>query len=233
VPRGGHPGVDDRLRGGEPEGAPGDVLADQVPILGAGDVAAGADPIERSFAIRADVGEVVRVGHVHAVALRGAGELGVRDEGALAVAFAFLVDQAQHGGAHELDVARLRREVRVGTQAGVGCRGAWEPARSDRRGHTQRGCEREQRCESGVCHSGCIDSRSPEPESGEQVWTPLGRQASGRIGLAHGAVANHPSAAARADRRRASRAAPGVPSSEPRYTRRLPTARARARGSRA
>jgi hypothetical protein len=113
----GHPGADDRLGGGQPECAPGDVLADDVADLRAVDVAAGAHPVERGVPAGRDVREVVLAGHVFAVALRGAGELGVGRQGALAVARAFAVDQAEDRGADLFEVARLRREVGVRARA--------------------------------------------------------------------------------------------------------------------
>ena len=106
VPGRGHPGAHDRLRRGQPQRAPRDVLADHVPVLRVGDVAARAHPLQRRCAVGGDVREVVLVGHVAAVPLRGVRELRVGPQRALAVAFAFLIDQAQHRGAHLFDVAR-------------------------------------------------------------------------------------------------------------------------------
>ncbi len=162
VSRGGHPGADDRLGGGEPEGAPGDVLAHEVPILGGGDVAAGADPIERGFTARSGVGEVVAGGHVRTVVLGGVGELGVGDQCALTVAFAFLIDQAQHRSAQERDVARLGGQARVGAGARDGdggeCRKRHERAQAPGQG--------EQRRRTGTCHISCIGPTAGKPERG-------------------------------------------------------------------
>ncbi len=114
----GHPGFDDRPGSGEPEGAPGDVLADDVTDLGAVDVAAGANSVQRGGPLGRDVREVVLAGHVFAVALGGVGEVDVGGQRALAVAGAFAVDQAEDGGADLFEVAGLGREVGVGARAG-------------------------------------------------------------------------------------------------------------------
>jgi hypothetical protein len=164
VPGGGHPGVYDRLRRGQPQRAPGDVLADHIPVLRVGEVAGGADPVERRFAVGRGVREVVLVCHVAAVSLRGARELRIGRERALAVAFAFLIDQAQHRGAHLFDVAGRGGEV--GARAGGGGEGRGCAADPGRSGRTQAGCECEQRCESGVGHGDCIDARARGREPG-------------------------------------------------------------------
>lgn len=194
MPGGGHPGIDDRLRGRQPERAPGDVLADRKAVLRARDVAARADPVERGLAAGGDVGEVVAFGHVAAVAFGGAGQFGVGRERALAVAFAFLIDQAEDRRADLGEVARLRGEARVGAGAGVGGGGQC----AERRGRPETGGECEQRCESGVCHGGCIDSRAREPEPGRAGLDNFGppRAKSGRY-CPMRVVANHPSADAR------------------------------------
>ncbi len=194
VPGRGHPGGDDRLRGGQPQRAPRDVLTDHVPVLRVREVAARAHPLERGFAVGCVVGEVVLFGHVAAVALRGTRKRGVWLQCRLAVAFAFLVDQAQHRGAHQAEVARLRGQVRVGARRGG--RGGGDPARHSR---AQAGCECEQRCESGVDHGGCIDSRARGPEPGRAGLDTF-RAVRARANSARdqaGACGAHPSAGAR------------------------------------
>ncbi len=57
-------------------------------------IAARAHPVQGSVAARADVVEVVPKGHVLGVALRRRFDAAVIAQGALAVAFAHLVDQA-------------------------------------------------------------------------------------------------------------------------------------------
>jgi hypothetical protein len=160
VPGGGHPGVDGGLRRGQPHRAPGDVLADYIPGLRARQVAAGAHPVERRLAVGGDVGEVVFACHVAAVLLRGARELRVGRQRALAVAFAFLVDQAQHRGAHLQDVARVGGEVGVGTGARRGRR----RQDADCRERARAGGEREQHSGSGTRHEACIGPDTPLPE---------------------------------------------------------------------
>ncbi len=164
VPGGRHPSVDDRLRRGQPHRAPRDVLANHIPVLLVGEVAARAHPLQRRFAVGGDVGEVVFVRHVAAVSLRGVRELRIGSQRALTVAFAFLIDQAQDGGAHLFDIAG------GGGQVGARARGCGKclGCASDRArgGCTQAGCECKQRCESGVGHGGCIDVRARGREPG-------------------------------------------------------------------
>jgi hypothetical protein len=166
-----HPGIDDRLRARQPQRAPGDVLADFVPHSRAIDVAARADPVQRRFAIGSDVREVVRAGHVFAVALRGARELCVGRQCALAVRFAFLVDQAEDRRADQAEVVRSRRQAGVRTGAGgagahrgsVGCgcraRGRQRGGRGGRDlrdqeddRETQQDGDDARRCGTGACH---------------------------------------------------------------------------------
>jgi hypothetical protein len=122
VSRGCHPGVDDRLRARQPQRAPGDVLADRVADSRVVDVARRAHPVQRRFAVWRDVREVVPAGHVFAVPLRGARELRVGHERALAVRFAFLVDQAEHRRADQTEVVCARGQA--GVRAGAGGTGA-------------------------------------------------------------------------------------------------------------
>jgi hypothetical protein len=61
--------------------------------------------------------EVVFVGHVAAVLLRGARQLRVGLQGVLAVAFAFLIDQAEDRRADLFDIARAGRQAGVGAGA--------------------------------------------------------------------------------------------------------------------
>ncbi len=153
VPGGGHPGADDRLRRGQPHRAPRDVLADHVPVLRVGEVAARAHPLERRGAVGGDVGEVVLFGHVAAVRLCGVRELRIDRERALAVAFAFLVDQAQHRGADLFDVALVGCQVGVGA-GGRGRRGdrAAEQGCQGRRERAQVGSAGMQRRDGQACH---------------------------------------------------------------------------------
>ena len=169
VPGRGHPGVDDRPRRGQPHRAPGDVLADHIPVLRVGDVAAGADPLQRCFAVGRDVREVVLVGHVAAVLLRGVRELRIGRQRALAVSFAFLIDQAQHRGAHLFDVAGRGRQVGV-RAGGRGGGGRQHPNRRDR---AQAGRAGRQRRDGRACHGRGIGRRAPPPERWTQVWTPF------------------------------------------------------------
>jgi hypothetical protein len=158
---GGHPRVDDRLRRGQPQGAPRDVLAHRVPPFRAGQVAARADPVERCGAVGGDVGEVVFVGHFPAVPLCGARQLLVGRQRRLAVARAFLVDQALDRCAHLFDVRG--RWGRGGVGAG----------RLSRRGHAPAERQREQRGEGEARHAPRIGSRVPWPEHWAEVWTPF------------------------------------------------------------
>ncbi len=208
VPGGRHPGIDDRLWRGQPHRAPRDVLADHIPVLRVGDVAARAHPLERRFAVGCDVGEVVLVGHVAAVPLRGVRELRVGRERPLAVAFAFLIDQAHHRGAHLFDIAGRGGQVGVGTGAVGECRArAADEARRDR---AQTGCECEQRCESGVGHGDCIDARARGREPGRAgLDTFVGAPRAGSGCTAGRPAANHLSAGPRWRDRHASRGAGG------------------------
>jgi len=164
VPRRGHPGVDDRLRRRQPEGAPGDVLADFVADAGVGDVAGGAHPVGRGRAVGGDVGEVVLSDHFFGVALGGALELGVWPQRALAGGGAFAVDQAEDGGADFFEVARRRCQGGAGACAG-GPGGLWRGEAGGAGGRRRRGGEgadAEQRGEgsegTSVCHVSGIDS---------------------------------------------------------------------------
>ncbi len=168
VPGGGHPGADDRLRRGQPHRAPRDVLADHVPILRVGDVAARAHPLQRRFAVGRDVREVVLVGHVAAVRLRGMRELCVECQCALAMTFAFLIDQAQHRGAHLFDVALVGRQV--GVWAGGGSGGSRQHRHSNR---AQTGHAGRQRRDGQACHVRGIGPWAPAPERWAEVWTSL------------------------------------------------------------
>ena len=100
------------------------------------------------------MGEVVLFGHVAAVRLCGVRELRVGHERALAVVFAFLVDQAQHRGAHLFDVALVGRQVGVGTGGGRGGRGdrAAEQGCQGRRERAQVGSAGMQRRDGQACH---------------------------------------------------------------------------------
>jgi hypothetical protein len=157
VPGRGHPGGDDRLRGREPERAPRDVLADFVADLRAVDVAAGAHAIHGRLAVGREVREVVFAGHGFAVALRGAHELRVGRQGALAVRFAFAIDEAEGRFADRPEVAGLRGQVgvRAGARGAGGHRGDLGGGRRARgRGgrrdlrcqEEERGAEQEGRC---------------------------------------------------------------------------------------
>ena len=205
----GHPGAHDRLRGGEPEGAPGDVLADVVTDLRVVDVAARAHPVDRGASARCDVREVILAGHVFAVALRGAFESRIGRERALAVARAFPIDQAEDRGADLFEVARPRREVHVHARAcrggfrrgrfrgkGWGRRGrpggegdtarkrrpcpAGRPACGGRVGLRAEGRRREQPCRTSACHGPFIGRSVSEPERG--VAGSAGYRAGGRAG---------------------------------------------------
>src|SRR5579863_3260712 len=135
VSGGGHPGAHDRLRRGQPQRAPGDVLADHIPCLGVGEVAVRAHPVQRRLAAGRDVGEVVFVGHVAAVLLSGARQPRVCRERALAASFAFLIDQAQHRRADLREVAGAGGEVGVG--AGTRGERGGGPAQVERRERPQ------------------------------------------------------------------------------------------------
>jgi hypothetical protein len=171
VPGRGHPGAHDRLRRGQPHRAPRDVLADHVPVLRGGEVARGAHPVQRRGAVGGGVGEVVLFGHVATVRLRGVRELRVGHERALAVVFAFLIDQAQHRGAHLFDVAGGGRQVGVG--AGGRSGGSRQHRHSRDRARAQAGRAGRQRRDGQACHVRGIGSWAPAPERWAEVWTPL------------------------------------------------------------
>ncbi len=169
MPGGGHPGAHDRLGCGQPHRAPRDVLAHHIPVLRVGEVAARAHPLQWRFAVGCDVREVVLVGHVAAVSLRGVGELHVGHQRALAMAFAFLIDQAQHRGAHLFDVAGGGRQV--GARAGGRSGGSRQHRHS--RDRAQTGRAGRQRRDGQACHVRGIGSWAPAPERWAEVWTPL------------------------------------------------------------
>jgi hypothetical protein len=177
VPGGGHPGAHDRLRRGQPHRAPRDVLAHHIAVLRVGEVAAGAHPVERRGAVGGGVGEVVPFGHVAAVSLRGARELRVGHERALTVVFAFLIDQAQHRGAHLFDIAGGGRQVGVGTG---GCSGGSRQHRHSRE-RAQAGRAGRQRRDGQACHVRGIDREALPPERWAEVWTPLLLRASNQM----------------------------------------------------
>jgi hypothetical protein len=183
VSRRGHPGVDDRLWAREPERAPGDVLADFVADSCAVDVAARANPIQWRFAVGGEVREVVLAGHVFAVSLCGVCELRVGRQRALAVSFAFLVDQAEDRRADQTEVVRSRGQAGVragagdaGAHRGYGRRGCraqdrWRGGRGRRdwryqEGNraTEQGGRGARRCDTGTCHVCCIGAKRDEPE---------------------------------------------------------------------
>ena len=120
VSRGGHPGGDDRVRGGQPQRAPGDVLADFIAQPCSCEVAAAAQAAGGGVAARPDVIEVVGRSHVVAVRLCGTGHVRVGAQRALSLAGAFTVDQAQRGGANAVEVRRCGHEVGIDARAAVG-----------------------------------------------------------------------------------------------------------------
>jgi hypothetical protein len=184
VAGGGHPRFDDRLWGGQPHGAPGDVLTDHVPRFGVGEVTARTHPVERRLPSGGDVSEVVFGGHFAAVLLGGVGELRVELQRALAVALAFPVDQAHHRRADLFDVGGRRGHAGVGARRGRGAR------RRPRRDRSNADGEREQQCESGACHGGCIDSRARrrKPQwAGLDTFGAFPRQVEGLLPRAPGA----------------------------------------------
>jgi hypothetical protein len=116
----GHPCVHNRSRARQHIGAPGDVLA-HFKAARAVQVAAGAQALQGRLAIWADVFEVVLCRHRFAVALRRRFDLRVRAQRALASAFAFLIDQAQHRHTYARQIRARRHERRIRT-AHRGCR---------------------------------------------------------------------------------------------------------------
>jgi hypothetical protein len=120
------------------------------------------------------VREIVRFCHIFAVLLCGTRELGVASQRALAMGFAFMVDEAQDRFADLFEVAGARGQVGVGARArGVGPDGGAAGARGrgggddwrrqkDERG--EQGCRDGRLCDMGACHDCCIGPRKREPE---------------------------------------------------------------------
>jgi hypothetical protein len=111
VAGGGHPRFHDRTRSGVPQCAPGDVLAELVPVVAAWDEPAGADAHEQRLAAGAGVFEVVAGHHVVGVGCSRPHEQRIHDQRRIAVAGAFAVDQAQRRGAHAFEVFRSGFEI--------------------------------------------------------------------------------------------------------------------------
>ena len=109
-------------RGGEPAGAPGDVLAER-PAAGAARVAGAADAVDHRRPARRRVVEEVGVDHVRGVALGGAAQARVLAQPRQAVAGALGVVQAQDGAAHDFEVGAGRLDVGVGAALRLGARG--------------------------------------------------------------------------------------------------------------
>jgi hypothetical protein len=143
VLRGLHPGLHDRPRSRQFIGAPGDVLAHFIAAR-AVQVAARAQALHRRLAIGADVFKVVLHRHRFAMALRGRFDPRVRVQGALAGAFAFLIDQAQHRCFDVREVRGGRGQGGVGAGEGSGL-GAGRGA-ADSEADRQQGADGSQAC---------------------------------------------------------------------------------------
>src|SRR4029077_19565274 len=113
VPGRGDPRVHDRLRRGQAERAPGEVLADHIAHFAAWHVAGRTDAADRREAVGGDVVEVVERDHFLPVAFGGHFEIGVGDQRRLAVLGALGADEAQHGFADQLQVAGFGYQLRV------------------------------------------------------------------------------------------------------------------------
>jgi hypothetical protein len=154
VPRRGHPRCHHRPRGGEAEGAPRNVLAHFAPFFRR-DVAGGAHTVQGGVPARADVFEVVLGRHAVAVALGRLPQLCVLAQRGLAVAFAFLVDEAFDGRAHLFEIARGGGCVGVGARLPIRRRGSgygWRGAQGEGcgQGHACQGGQREAEASHGL-----------------------------------------------------------------------------------
>src|SRR6266516_4376700 len=114
VPRRGHPARHYGRRRGLLQRAEGNVLADFPAAVDLREVTTGAQAVQRRAAAGAYVFEVVAEHHVGAVRLRGFVQVPVGLHRDLAARGAGAVDQAQHRGAHAVEVQLARNQAGVG-----------------------------------------------------------------------------------------------------------------------